>query len=183
MNLDNKQERRTLIERYLNAETTVQEEQKLAYYYATHAVEPDEKEFAAMLAVSRSEADTSLWADTSAFDRIVGKPAGKQHPVLAWFAAAAVAAILIISISVLKKQSLSDSSADVSALQPVLTPQQVIEGIETMIKLEPSEIASVTAKPTGSTMLIVVELRNGKEKIYLMERNSRDESVLFYALN
>ena len=70
-----------------------------------------------------------------------------------------------------------------SASEPVLTPQQVIDGIETMIKLEPSEVASVTAKPTGSTMLIVVELQNGKEKKYLMESNSSDGSVSFYALN
>lgn len=183
INLDNKQERLALAERFLDAETTVQEEQMLARYYATHPVESDEKEFAAMLAVSRSEADSSLLADTSVFDRIVGKTASKQHAILAWTSAAAVAAILIIPILVLKEHSLSDSSANMSASEPVLTPQQVIDGIETMIKLEPSEVASVTAKPTGSTMLIVVELQNGKEKKYLMESNSSDGSVSFYALN
>ena len=96
INLDNKQERLALATRYLDAETTVQEEQMLARYYATHPVEPDEKEFAAMLAVSRSNADSSLLADTSEFDRIAGKPVSKQHTILAWTAAAAAVSLMII---------------------------------------------------------------------------------------
>ena len=181
INPDNKQERLALAERYLNAETTVQEDQILAHYYATHSVDPDEKEFAAMLTVSRSEADSSLLTDTSEFDRIVGKPAGKRHTILAWTAAAAVALMIILPLSLRHKSA-----------QPILSEQderttistsQIMEGMEMLSKIEVGEIESIYAQPTGSTVLITLRLKNGMERTFLMSCDAEENSMSFIALN
>lgn len=182
INLDNKQERLALAARFLDAETTVQEEQMLARYYATHPVESDEKEFAAMLAVSRSEADSSLLADTSEFDSIVGKPVSKQHTILALTAAAAAVSLMIIlPLSLRHKPAQSVMSEQDE--QSIISTSQIMEGMEMLSKIEVGEIESIYAQPTGNTVLITLRLKNGKEKTYIMSCDANENSMSFIALN
>ena len=44
--IDNKAERMALIQRFLNAETSVEEEKELSGYFATHQPDDDEREVA-----------------------------------------------------------------------------------------------------------------------------------------
>lgn len=182
INPDNKQERLALAERYLNAETTVQEDQILAHYYATHSVDPDEKEFAAMLTVSRSEADSLLLADTSDFDRIVGKTASKQQTILAWTAAAAAVALMIILPLSLRHKSAQPVLSEQDE-QTTISTMQIMEGMEMLSKIEVGEIESIYAQPTGSTVLITLRLKNGMERTFLMSCDAEENSMSFIALN
>ena len=66
--LENKQFRKALAERYLDADTTIREEQMLAQYYASHQPDDDEMQIAAILRMTHAGASDMI--DTADFDRI-----------------------------------------------------------------------------------------------------------------
>ena len=65
--LENKQFRKALAERYLEADTTIREEQMLAQYYASHQPDADEEQIAALIKMTHAGASDMIdTADTDA---------------------------------------------------------------------------------------------------------------------
>jgi len=178
INLNDKQERLTLIERYLEADTTVQEEQMLAEYYATHRPDADEEQVATLIRMSYSEADASLMADTTEFDRITVRRKPVQM-ILRWSSVAAAAIVLLlVCLHIGKPASLQlpDSAYGISTAQ-------ILEGMEMISRIEVGEIESVLAKPQGDRVVITVKLANGKERSYSMTSDIEGNSLSFTAFN
>ena len=154
--LENKQFRKALAERYLEADTTIREEQMLAQYYASHQPDADEEPIAALIKMTHAGASDMI--DTADFDRIT-KSRRPVRVILRWSSVAAAAIILM------------------------LVSLHILEGMEMISKIEVGEIESVKAEPHGSTVVITVKHTDGKERSYSMTCNSDASSLSFTALN
>lgn len=174
INLNDKQERLALIERYLEADTTVLEERMLAEYYATHQPDADEEPISDLIKMTHPSASDMI--DTADFDRITAR----RKPVrmiLKWSSVAAAAIILmLVSLHIGHKQLQPENQTAISTMQ-------ILEGMEIISKIEVGEIESVKAEPHGSTVVITVKLTDGKERSYSMTCNSDASSLSFTALN
>lgn len=176
INLNDKQERLLLIERYLDADTTVQEERMLAEYYATHTIDSDEEQIAELIKMSHSVADTVMMADTADFDRITvrRKPVSM---VLKWSAAAAAAIVVLLVCLHIGKPTLPEETTC------TISTAQILEGMEMLSKIQVGEIGSIVAEPQGDQVIITVKLTNGKERSYSMTGDVYGSSLSFTALN
>lgn len=172
--LENKQYRKALAERYLDADTTIREEQMLAEYYASHQPEADEEPIAALIKMTHANASDMI--DTADFDR---ETTGRRpvRMIIRWGSAAAAAIILmLVCLHIGQKQIQPEAQSSISTMQ-------MLEGMEIISRIEVGEIESVKAEPQGSTVVITVKLTNGKERRYSMTSNSDASSLSFTALN
>lgn len=176
INLNDKKERLALIERYLEADTTVQEEQMLAEYYATHQPDADEEQIASLIKMSHPSASDMI--DTTEFERITVRRKPVQM-ILRWSSVAAAATILLlVCLHIGKPASIQapDSAYGISTAQ-------ILEGMEMISRIEVGEIESVLAKPQGDRVVITVKLANGKERSYSMTGDIDGNSLSFTAFN
>ncbi len=172
--LENKQFRKALAERYLDADTTIREEQMLADYYTSHQPDADEESIAALIKMTHAGASDMI--DTADFDHIP-KSRMPVRMFLKWSPVAAAAIILmLLCLHIGHKQILPEN-------QPAISTMQILEGMEMISKIEVGEIESVKAEPHGSTVVITVKLTDGKERSYSMTCNSDASSLSFTALN
>jgi len=178
INLNDKQERLALIERYLETDTTVQEEQMLAEYYASHAIDGDEEQVATLIKMSHSEADASMMADTAEFDRITVRRKPAQM-ILRWSSVAAAAIVLLLVCLHISKPASGHAQDNVYGVSTA----QILEGMEMISRIEVGEIESVLAKPQGDRVVITVKLANGKERSYSMTTDIDGNSLSFTAFN
>mgnify|MGYP007038214800 CR=1 FL=1 len=174
INLNDKQERLALIERYLAADTTVQEEQMLAEYYASHQPDADEEQIAALIKLSHPNASDII--DTAEFDRITVHRKPVQM-ILRWSSVAAAAIVLLLVCLHIGKPALPEETAS------TMSTVQILEGMEMISRIEMGEIESVLAKPQGDRVVITVKLANGKERSYSMSSDVDGNSLSFTAFN
>ena len=171
--LENKQFRKALAERYLDADTTIREEQMLAQYYASHQPDDDEMQIAAILRMTHAGASDMI--DTADFDRITAR----RKPVrmiLKWSSVAAAAIVMLMVCLHISKPAIPEETAS------TFSTAQILEGMEILSKIEVGEIESVLAKPQGEQVIITVKLTNGKERNYSMTGDVDGSSLSFTAL-
>ena len=172
--LENKQFRKALAERYLDADTTIREEQMLAEYYASHQIDVDEEPVAAL--IKQTHAGASDMIDTADFDRVT-KGRRPVRMFIRWGSAAAAAIILLlVCLHIGHNQKQPETQSAISTMQ-------MLEGMEIISRIEVGEIESVKAEPQGSTVIITVKLTDGKERSYSMTCNQDASSLSFTALN
>lgn len=172
--LENKQFRMALAERYMEADTTIQEEKMLAEYYASHPIDADEEPVAALLKMTHANASDMI--DTADFDRMT-KGRRPVRMFIRWGSAAAAAIILLlVCLHIGHNQKQQETQSAISTMQ-------MLEGMEIISRIEVGEIESVKAEPQGSTVIITVKLTDGKERSYSMTCNQDASSLSFTALN
>lgn len=104
-NLNEKALRQQLIQRYLDGETTIEEEQALAHFYLhNHGTIPADEEDVCQLVLATSHLADDFMPSVEKveeFDRIMAKDARKARRITLWpwLAAACVAAILVIFLA------------------------------------------------------------------------------------
>lgn len=104
-NLNEKALRQQLIQRYLDGETTIEEEQALAHFYLhNHGTIPADEEDVCQLVLATSHLADDFMPSVEKveeFDRIMAKDARKARRITlwSWLAAACVAAILVIFLA------------------------------------------------------------------------------------
>ena len=132
INIDNKLERKALIESYLNAETTVAEEKALAEYFATHTADADEDAFAQLILASNPALKCLSDKGEQEFDRLVE---GRRHTIgfrtaLKWVSgiAAAIAVVAIVRASIV---SYIDNQRDI-------TPVEIAQTLNMLMNLSAS---------------------------------------------
>lgn len=173
--LENKQFRKALAERYLDADTTIREEQMLAEYYASHKPDADEEQIAALLKMTHANASDMI--DTADFYRVTTTGRKPVRMITKWGSAAAAAIIIVLVCLHIGHKQIQPE------MQSAISTMQMLEGMEIISRIEVGEIESVKAEPQGSTVIITVKLTNGKERIYSMTCNSDASSLSFTALN
>lgn len=183
--VEDKQTRMALAQRYMDADTSIHEELMLARYYASHPiVDSDEELVASLIRIAHSEADPYAALDSSEFDSIVSnykQPARKLRTITVWSATVAAAVLLLFVCLRLNRHAVEPLQTQDSTL--AVSPAQILEGMEMLSKIEVGEIESVLAQPTGSTVLITVKLKSGKESTYLMSTDDGGNSLSFMSLN
>ena len=139
----NKETRHTLIERYLNAETTPDQEHHLAQWYATHGADEDEKKIATLLLSEYP--DAAYDAAEKEFDTILASAEKKSHyrtRIARWAYSIAACAAMLTGIGIFLIQR---NTCEFNGLE-------IAQGIEKIMSLDIENVESITAKPRQSSM-------------------------------
>lgn len=160
MNIEDKDIRISLIEKYLEAETTVSEEIALAQWFSTHAADPDEEAVAKLILLDHPTTEALSEEGEEVFDRIVGSK--RRNPIrhaVIYAAGIAAAALLFIVLH-----------ATVPKV-PDFTPLEIAEEMNALMNIGIEEVESISAKPSGRNILITAYLKDGSSSTFLMSRN------------
>ncbi len=173
-----KETRKALIKKYLEAETSPEEERRLRDWFALHSADEDEREFALLVGLSAPCGHCLPETDDNGaeeeFDRIVsaGKGSRRRRTVrLAVFSAAAAAAVALLLWFV---------PAGPDTEKP-LTPVQIAEGIQQMMLLDIGDIESIVATPSGSHAILTARLKDGRSCSYILTCNEDDGTASLLA--
>lgn len=184
--MEDKNTRRALIEKYLNAETTPEEERRLRDWFASHAVDEDERDFALLVGLDAPCASClpELDATDAEFDRIMAGGAGARRdgrsdsraPLrgrhLRWLvglsAAAALAAIVWLALPSRKTE-------------PSLPPVVIAESIRQILLLSPDDIESIEARPDGAKAILTAHLKDGTCCSYILTYDEDEETTTLLA--
>ena len=183
MNIEDKEYRKALIERYLDADTTLEEERLLRMYYAeAAAVDDDEKAVERLMNISAPSAEVYSQTKADEYDRLFGsdesasfearvtKRRGFIFKSLYAFAACAAAVALLL---IFKPKALST----------YFTPLEIAQSIRALAELNSEEVESVAAKPMGGGVIVTVVLKNGKCSDFWMARDGDSGEIQLLAMN
>lgn len=182
--LADKNSRKALIERYLEAETTPAEEQRLRDWFARHQAEADEREIALLVGLAAPCASClpELDETEAEFDRLVAAGGndnnngnGRGRRRLRWRAGIAAAAAAAIALFFFLRPA---GSKD----QPI-SPVAIAEGIRQIMMLSPDEIETVVATPSGSKAILTAYLKDGRTFSYILTYDTDDGTTSLLAYN
>ena len=182
--LADKNSRKALIERYLEAETTPAEEQRLRDWFARHQAEADEREIALLVGLAAPCASClpELDETEAEFDRLVAaggngsnKGNGRGRRRLRWRAGIAAAAAAAIALFFFLRPAGSKE-------QPI-SPVAIAEGIRQIMMLSPDEIETVVATPSGSKAILTAYLKDGRTFSYILTYDTDDGTTSLLAYN
>ena len=183
MNINDKEQRRRLEERYLDAETDLCEERLLNEYFASHAADPDEREISRLILasgipeISREECLSD--EGVQEYDRIAetGSKLKRRRKIFIYSGATAACAAAVLLFFVLRPGKPETSPSD------AITPIEIAESLTTLADLDSQNIASISAKPLGNGAVIVVNMKNGRKSTFLMTKESETGSVHLLSMN
>ena len=182
--LADKNKRKALIERYLEAETTPAEEQRLRDWFARHQAEADEREIALLVGLAAPCASClpELDETEAEFDRLVAAGGngsnngnGRARRRLRWRAGIAAAAAAAIALFFFLRPAGSKE-------QPI-SPVAIAEGIRQIMMLSPDEIETVVATPSGSKAILTAYLKDGRTFSYILTYDTDDGTTSLLAYN
>ena len=171
-----KEARKALIERYLEAETSPAEEKMLRDWYARHPADGDERAAARLIVLSAPCGQYPEAIDAEAeFDRILAAGERKRRRKILRRAslaggACAAAAALFLWLGPARQSP-----------QSTLTSVQIADGIRQIMLLEIGDIESVTAIPSGSYAVLTAHLKDGSTCAYIMTINEEDGTTSLLA--
>lgn len=173
MTMDN-DTRKALIQRYLEADTTPAEEQRLREWFSTHPADADERDFARLIGLPTPGGLAETDDAEAEFDRIVTEGEKKRHKIvrrgITLTAVAAAIALLLWLVPVRP-----DSS------EAPLTPVQIAEGIQQMMLLDIGDIESITATPVSTYAILTAYLKDGSTCSYILSCNEDDGTTSLLA--
>lgn len=181
--LADKNSRKALIERYLEAETTPAEEQRLRDWFARHQAEADEREIALLVGLAAPCASClpELDETEAEFDRLVAAGGNGSNNGngrggrLRWRAGIAAAAAAAITLFFFLRPAGSKE-------QPI-SPVAIAEGIRQIMMLSPDEIETVVATPSGSKAILTAYLKDGRTFSYILTYDTDDGTTSLLAYN
>lgn len=182
--LADKNSRKALIERYLEAETTPAEEQRLRDWFARHQAEADEREIALLVGLAAPCASClpELDETEAEFDRLLAAGGngsnngnGRGRRRLRWRAGIAAAAAAAIALFFFLRPAGSKE-------QPI-SPVAIAEGIRQIMMLSPDEIETVVATPSGSKAILTAYLKDGQTFSYILTYDTDDGTTSLLAYN
>lgn len=199
-NMADKNVRRRLITRYLDAMTDPEEEKALADYFSENVPDKDEKAVALLLAMSA--ADPASDEGAAEFDRIVS---GRRHVRRVWLVPSLVAACAAVLLLIVLSPASHRNSApetdlslgrdsDPAAGVPVetyasaepeqkgISPVEMACCLDQVLALCGDDAASADARPSGSSALVTVNMKDGSSRKYFMTFDSGEGSASFVAL-
>lgn len=177
MDINNKEIRRGLINRYLNAETSLSEEKMLTcYYLENNDVEEDEQAIAKMIRMVNIH--TSLLSDEGVqeYDQIINatKQKNKRLPLkwITWMGGIAASIALFFIIP-----HISASSSQTSETF------EIAQYIQQVMNLNMDDMVSITATPIDECVWVQTELRDGSTKVFIMDKSNINETITLLAIN
>ncbi len=182
--LADKNKRKALIERYLEAETTPAEEQRLRDWFARHQAEADEREIALLVGLAAPCASClpELDETEAEFDRLVAAGGngsnngnGRGRRRLRWRAGIAAAAAAAIALFFFLRPA--------GSKEEPISPVVIAEGIRQIMMLSPDEIETVVATPSGPKAILTAYLKDGRTFSYILTYDTDDGTTSLLAYN
>jgi len=158
--IKNKKNRQKLIARYLEADTTVQEEIMLAEYYRTHKAEADEADVARLILMDYPVAD------------ILSDPERKRDISYISMAITAIAACIALMVMFIIPRSGDE-----------FTVSEIAENMNILMEMNNQDVESIVAEPQGSKVILTATLKDGNTTTFIMVRNRWDGSTRIVAQN
>ncbi|MBR3658629.1 MAG: hypothetical protein IKN61_01830 [Bacteroidaceae bacterium] len=152
--------RQKLIARYLEADTTVQEEIMLAEYYRTHKAEADEADVATLILMDYPVAD------------ILSDPERKRDIRFISMAITGIAACIALMVMFIIPRSGDE-----------FTVTEIAENMNILMELNNQDVESIVAEPQGSKVVLTAKLKDGSYTTFIMVRDRRDGSTRIVAQN
>ena len=156
----NKKHRQKLIARYLEADTTVQEEIMLAEYYRTHKAEADEADVARLILMDYPKAD------------LLSDPERKRDISYISMAITAIAACIALMVMFIIPRSGDE-----------FTVSEIAENMNILMEMNNQDVESIVAEPQGSKVILTATLKDGNTTTFIMVRNRWDGSTRIVAQN
>ena len=169
-----KDTRKALIQRYLEADTTPAEEKRLREWFVTHPADADERDFARLIGFAAPDGLVETDDAEAEFDRIVAEGEKKRRKIVRW-AASVTALAAAIALLLWLVPVRPDSS------EAPLTPVQIAEGIQQMMLLDIGDIESITATPVSTYAILTAYLKDGSTCSYILSCNEDDGTTSLLA--
>lgn len=195
INLKEKKIRQEFVRRYLNAETTQEEEQLLAEFLsnADIALTCDEEDVLLMLQSSKLIKQRDITTDKAdEFDRLMNKGRGKRNGIVAirWVASAAAAVIcLALLIPKLRIDRTKDEHEVAMTVPPVtdvesaeaseahsISTSELLETVHILSEMNSDDII-ITASSCHDGFIVKTASSNGPSSSYMLKRCSDGTSI------
>ena len=173
INIGNKEIRQALVDKYLDAATSLAEEKMLVDYYLENKdVDEDEQAFAQMIRMENIHANLLSDEGVEEFDRIVNerKQETKRIPLrwMTWIGG--IAASIALLFAVIPSSQVPETS-------------EIAQSIQQVMNLGMDDIVSITATPIDKCVWVKVELENGEKKTFIMEKDKEMGTTSLLAIN
>lgn len=166
----NREYRKILIEKYLNAESSLEEDRMLAEWFSVHKVESDEESVSKILLAEYPEATCNT--AVKEFDAIVAT-AGRRSRIMKWTFSIAAAAAIVIGLGIFFAK---ERTCDFNGLE-------IAQGIEQIMLLNMENVESITARPKCNNVIITALMNDGSTCSYLMSKDAGTSLVSITAMN
>ena len=158
--IKDKKQRQKLIARYLEADTTVQEEIMLAEYYRTHRADADEADFARLILLDYPKAE------------VLSDMERKKDIRRISLTITAIAACIALMVMFIIPRSVNE-----------FTPIEIAENINILMELNVQDVESIVAEPKGTRVILTAKMKDGSSSTFIMVRNRKDGSTRILAQN
>ena len=166
----NKELRKSLIGKYLNAETDVEQELMLAEWFATHDAGPEEEQVARLIFAEYPEAGYD--GAEREFDSIIASRKMRVR-VVRWTYVFAACVAVAGGVALFFPHR---PTCDFNGLE-------IAQGIERIMFLDMENVESVTARPKGNNVIITALMTDGSKCSYLMSKDGGTCAVSITAMN
>jgi hypothetical protein len=160
--------RKSLIEKYLNAETDVREEQMLAEWFAANGAEQDEEAVARLILSEYPEAGYD--AAEKEYDSIMDTHLRRRR---IFIMAGGIAACIAVAMGLFLSQR---RACPFDGLE-------MAQGIDQIMSLDTDNVESVTAKPKGSKVIITAQMKDGSTCSYIMRKDEDASTISITAMS
>lgn len=169
--------RRSLIDRYLNAEAEPEEERLLAEWFAVHGADEDEKEVARLILAEHPEAafeaaEVEFESIVASHEKISKDALTKRARLVRWACAIAASAAVIAGIGLFLAQR---GTCEFDGLE-------MAQGIERIMALDTENVESITARPKGNKVILTAVLNDGTKCSYVMSKDAGTSEITITAM-
>ena len=187
-NLNDTNTRMQLVNRYLNAETTLEEEQLLRQYYAQtdDVLIPEESEVRQLILTSASLAGQFELSEEKGyeFDRLMAKRPARRN-VSYWIASAAAA--VVAAVFLLTYKQAGDASSTRQKGEPAsrsdAVTEQYINSIMSAANYANEQVESYRLRPVGDATIVTKTLVDGTSSSYIVCLSDDDKGFHVVPIN
>lgn len=187
-NLNDTNTRMQLVNRYLNAETTLEEEQLLRQYYAQtdDVLSPEESDVRQLILSSASLAAQFELSEEKGyeFDRLMAKrPARRTVPY--WITSAAAAVVLTVFLLTYKQAGDASETRQKgeSASRSEAVTEQQINNIMSAANYANEQVESYRLRPVGDATIVTKTLADGTSSSYIVCLTDDDKGFHVVPIN
>ena len=187
-NLNDTNTRMQLVNRYLNAETTLEEEQLLRQYYAQtdDVLSSEESEVRQLILTSASLAGQFELSEEKSyeFDRLMAKRPARRN-VSYWIASAAAAVVLTVFLLTYKQAGDASSTRQKgeSASRSEAVTEQQINSIMSAANYANEQVESYRLRPVGDATIVTKTLADGTSSSYIVCLSDDDKGFHVVPIN
>lgn len=160
---------KSLIEKYLAAETNPAQERLLAEWLSAHKAEADEEAVAKLILAEYPEATCD--AAEKEYDAVVSEH-GRRTRVVRWACGFAACVAVAIGLGIFFTQR---NSSDFNG-------QEIAQGIEQIMSLDMDNVQSVTATPKGNKVILTAIMNDGTRCSYVMSKDDGADALSITAM-